>query len=345
MPARLSAVLCTRPTALTPKAPQCDRRHGWTARQDQEGHAGRHRGYQQRELLTTADWWGIVYASLGFSVIYAALDQGNRLDWFRSGLINGLLISGTILVVAFVIHELVHDRPWINLRFAARGNFPLLTCYIAVFRFVILSTSYIIPQYLATIQNYRAMETGSVLIWIALPQFLIAPIVATILRLVDARLPMAFGFALVGWACFMAGQLTHDWATDDFLPSQIIQAVGQSFALTSVVWFNLKHLQLKEVLTFGVVLQTARLLVYRISSIAASPSEAHRRSAIFQRSLVGLHGRIGHRIRQATRRQLHSSLVSRDLFGRACGTVFANWELRAWRALDGELPTSTSEEF
>ena len=70
---------------------------------------------------------------------------------------------------------------------------------------------------------------------------------------------MAFGFAMVGCACFMAGQLTQDWATDDFLPSQLLQAVGQSFALTSVVWFCLKHLELKEVLTFGAVLQTARL--------------------------------------------------------------------------------------
>jgi len=83
--------------------------------------------------------------------------------------------------------------------------------------------------------------------------------VATILRFVDPRVPMAFGFAMVGCACFMAGQLTQDWATDDFLPSQLLQALGQSFALTSVVWFALKHLELKEVLTFGAVLQTARL--------------------------------------------------------------------------------------
>ena len=254
-------------------------------------HFGMPRQLTNRDLLTTADWWGIAYASLGFSVLYAALDQGNRLDWFRSGLINGLLISGTILVVAFVIHELVRDRPWINLQFAARGNFPLLTCYIAFFRFVILSTSYIIPQYLATIQNYRAMETGSVLIWIALPQFLIAPIVATILRFVDARMPMAFGFALVGWACFTAGQLTHDWATDDFLPSQIIQAVGQSFALTSVVWFNLKHLQLKEVLTFGVVLQTARLFGGELGS-AFVQTFLRVREQIYS-NLVGLHVVIG----------------------------------------------------
>jgi len=185
----------------------------------------------KRELLKTADWPGILYASTGFSLIYAALDQGNRLDWLNSGLINALLLGGGLLLVAFVVHELTHDRPWVNLSFVIRGNFPLILLFITFFRFAILSTSYIIPQYLTTVQNYRAMEIGGVLIWIALPQFVLAPIVATILRFVDARVPMAFGFALVGAACFMAGELTHDWAGDDFLPSQIVQAVGQSFGL------------------------------------------------------------------------------------------------------------------
>ncbi|MGC1578157.1 MAG: hypothetical protein WA813_18910 [Beijerinckiaceae bacterium] len=171
------------------------------------------------------DWAGILYASLGFSLLYAALDQGNRLDWLNSGLINALLLGGTLLLIAFVVHELSHDRPWINLRFAASGNIPLLFLLITFFRFVILSTAYIIPQFLTSVQNYRAMEIGGVLMWIALPQFLLAPVVATLLRFVDARLPIAFGFALIGCACFMAGQLTQDWVGDDFLPSQIVQAV------------------------------------------------------------------------------------------------------------------------
>ena len=59
------------------------------------------------------------------------------------------------------------------------------------------------------------MEVGGVLIWIALPQFLLAPVVATLLRFVDARLTMALGFALIACACFMAAQITHDWAGDD----------------------------------------------------------------------------------------------------------------------------------
>jgi MFS transporter, DHA2 family, multidrug resistance protein len=244
-----------------------------------------------RALLKTADWWGILYASLGFSVLYAALDQGNRLDWLNSGIINGLLLGGAVLIVAFVVRELVHDRPWINLGFAVRGNFPLLMFFIVFFRFVILSTAYIIPQFLTTIQGYRALETGSVLLWIAMPQFLIAPIIATILRFVDARLPMAVGFALVGSACFMAGQLTHDWVSDDFLPSQIVQAVGQSFAVTSIIWFALKHLDPTQALTFGALLQTARLFGGQLGS-AFVQTFVRVREQIYS-NLLGLHVTLG----------------------------------------------------
>jgi MFS transporter, DHA2 family, multidrug resistance protein len=203
-----------------------------------------------RELLKNADWAGMLYASVGFSLLYAGLDQGNRLDWLNSGLINALLLGGILLLVVFVVHELTYKRPWINLRFAASGNMPLLLLFISFFRFIILSTSYIIPQYLITVQNYRAIEIGGVIKWVALPQFLATPLVATILRFVDARVMMALGFALVGCACFLAGQLTHDWVGGDFLPSQFLQAIGQSLGLTSLVWFALQHLEPSEIFTY-----------------------------------------------------------------------------------------------
>jgi MFS transporter, DHA2 family, multidrug resistance protein len=240
-----------------------------------------------RALLKTADWAGMLYASVGFSVLYAGLDQGNRLDWLNSGLITALLLGGTLLLVVFVIHEMTNERPWINLRFAARGNMPLLLLFIAFFRFVILSTSYIIPQYLTTVQNYRAIEIGGALKWVALPQFLSAPAVATILRYIDARLMMALGFTLVGGACFMAGRLTHDWVSEDFLPSQLLQALGQSFGLTSLVWFSLKHLEPSEIFTFGAILQTGRLFGAQLGS-AFIQTFVRVREQTYS-NLIGLH--------------------------------------------------------
>src|SRR5580698_2876255 len=40
------------------------------------------------------NWRGFLYASLGFSLLYTALDQGQRLDWLNSGVIVALLASG-----------------------------------------------------------------------------------------------------------------------------------------------------------------------------------------------------------------------------------------------------------
>jgi DHA2 family multidrug resistance protein len=250
-------------------------------------HFGMPRQPINRALLKTADWSGIVYAGVGFSLLYAALDQGNRLDWLNSGLICGLLLGGGLLLAAFVVQELTNRRPWVDLRFAASGNFPLLFLFISFFRFTILSTSFIIPQYLTTVQGYRAMEVGGVLVWIALPQFVLAPFTAWLLGFIDARLLTAVGFALIGFACFMAGQLTDQWIGDDFLPSQIVQAFGQSIGLTSLVWLNLQHLDPSQVLTFGAVLQTGRLFGAQIG--AAFVQTVIRVREQVHSNLIGLH--------------------------------------------------------
>jgi DHA2 family multidrug resistance protein len=71
---------------------------------------------------------------------------------------------------------------------------------------------------------------------------------------------LASGLCAVGVACAMAAGLTSEWATDDFLPSQVLQAFGQSAALIALILFAVRHLRPADALTFGVLLQTARLL-------------------------------------------------------------------------------------
>ena len=110
-------------------------------------------------------------------------------------------------------------------------------------------------------------------------------------RFVDARLMMALGFTLAGSACFMAGQLTHDWVSEDFLRSQLLQAVGQSFGLTSLVWFSLKHLEPSEIFTFGAVLQTGRLFGAQLGS-AFIQTFVRVREQTYS-NLIGLHVNAG----------------------------------------------------
>lgn len=233
------------------------------------------------------DWPGVTYCGVGLSLLYAGLDQGNRLDWNNNGLINGLLLAGGLITLVFVARELVTRQPFLNLRLLMRGNVPFLFMLIAGFRFIILSTAYIIPNYLQTVQNYRELQVGDVLLWIALPQLLIVLPLGWLLRRVDARPVLALGSALIGIACLMATNLTSQWATVDFLPSQVLQALGQSFALTAIVVMVIRSVNLADALTVGALLQMSRLFGGEIGT-AFMQTFVRVREQVHS-NLVGLH--------------------------------------------------------
>ena len=245
-----------------------------------------------REKINTAlmrdlDWPGIAYAMIGFGLLYAGLDQGNRLGWTNSGLIVGLLLSGGLITLAFIIRELVVPRPFLNLGKLLRGNLLLLMLLLAGFRFIILSTAYIIPTYLQTVQNFRELQVGSVLLWIALPQLAIALPLANMLRQVDGRIVLALGSALIGVACLIATDLTSQWATADFLPSQILQAIGQSFALTALLALMIRSINPADALAIGCLLQISRLFGGEIGTSFMQTFVRIREQ--IHSNLVGLH--------------------------------------------------------
>lgn len=243
-------------------------------------------------LARTGDWFGMASLSLGLAMAFAALDQGNRLDWLGSGLVAGLLAGGGLLVAAFFVHERLAAAPWINLGFAVGGPIPLLMLLVSLLRLAILSTALLLPQFLSTVQGYRALQTGPALLAIAAPQLIIAPLAGLLLRRVDARLPMAAGFALVGGACWLvAGHLTPDWVTADFLPSQAMQAVGQTLAMSSLVFFSVLNLKPADAMTFGALLQTARLFGGEIG-VAVMSTFLRVREQVAS-NLIGLHVQAG----------------------------------------------------
>lgn len=125
-----------------------------------------------KEGQAKPNWRGFLYASLGFSLLYVALDQGQRLDWLNSGIIVGLIISGVFLLVVTVIRWLRMPNPLINFSFIIRRNTLLLGGVLIFFRFIMLATVLIIPSYLGSVKGYLPLQTGPILLWVALPQCL-----------------------------------------------------------------------------------------------------------------------------------------------------------------------------
>jgi DHA2 family multidrug resistance protein len=235
-----------------------------------------------------SDRFALLAGGSGLALIYGALGQGNRLDWLNSGFEWGLLLAGSLVLLAFFVHEARTPNPLVNLKVVLDAPIPSLFVLVAFLRLTILATSYLIPLYLGSVRGYRDLEVGDTLVWIAIPQLLICPIAALILRRSDPRLLASIGFIFISVACLMvAYNLTPIWGSTQFLPSALMQAVGQSFALSGVIFFGVLHLKLKDALTFGAVLQTARLMGGEIGS-AFVTTLARVREQVAS-NLIGLH--------------------------------------------------------
>src|SRR6516162_2944815 len=174
---------------------------------------------------------GFLYASAGFALLFAALDQGQRLDWWRSGLFNGLFFTAVIFLLATLSRRLRSPNPLVDLPYLRQWNTVLLGVGLGFFRFFLLATIILIPQALA-IHGFEADRIGPAIIWTALPQFLIAFVAALILlHGVDSRLLMAAGFACIAAACILDAHYTFAWSAENFYRTELLMGVGQSFPI------------------------------------------------------------------------------------------------------------------
>ena len=205
--------------------------------------------------------FGPVSASVGLAMIYAALDQGNRLDWLSSGTVVGLFSAGGILVVASLVHLHFNSSQWFFIGKGLTWPLPLLLFLVVVLRLTLLSTSYLVPQFLVMVRGFRALEVGQALVWIAIPQLVTAPLAAFLLRSVDSRWVAMLGLLAIAVACgVVASGLTAAWGPREFLQTQLLQSFGQSMALSGIVFTAVLHMRPDIQLTFGGLLQTSRLL-------------------------------------------------------------------------------------
>ena len=219
-----------------------------------------------RVLLARTDWGAIVYAGAGFALIYAGLDQGNRLDWFNSGLVNGLLLGGLFLVAIFFVHEALTPTPLIHLPVLAGRNVWGPALLISLYGFGSTATGFVLPDYLTRVQGLRDIQIGDSLNWIALPQIVLVPLVAVLVRRIDARYLLVIGFATIAIGSWMCTQLTHDWAGGDFLPSQCVEAVGLAFAITALVTYAISFITPAQAAAIATTIQIARLMGAELGS-------------------------------------------------------------------------------
>jgi DHA2 family multidrug resistance protein len=213
-----------------------------------------------RELLRNADWGGMLLLGMSVSMIYAGLDQGNRLDWLGSGTVMALLVGGGLLFPIFVINEICVRQPWAHVSVLFNRNIGLSLCVILLYTLTSLSNSSLVPNFLGTVAGLRPEQSGA-LLWSfgALLMFPMVPLSIFLLRHFDARTVTIVGLSAFAAANLWGTQLTHDWAREDFIGIVMLQSIGQAFTLLPIIIIALSNSDPTRATAFAAYIQIMRL--------------------------------------------------------------------------------------
>jgi MFS transporter, DHA2 family, multidrug resistance protein len=213
-----------------------------------------------REVVRDADWGGMLLLGTGVSMVYAGLDQGNRLDWLESGTVAALLIGGGVLCVGFLVNEALVRRPWAHVSVLFSRNVGLSLVVILLYTLSSLSNSSLVPNFLGTVVGLRPEQTGELLVSCgALPMFAMVPLSIFLLRHFDPRGVLVVGLSAFAVANLLGTQLTHDWARGDFVAIVILQSIGQAFTLLPLLIIALSNSDFTRATAFAAYVQVMRL--------------------------------------------------------------------------------------
>jgi MFS transporter, DHA2 family, multidrug resistance protein len=213
-----------------------------------------------RKLLRDADWGGMLLLGTSVSMIYAGLDQGNRLDWLGSGTVVALLAGGAVLFIGFLINEALAKEPWAHVNVLFSRNVGLALFGILLYTSTSLSNSSLVPNFLATVGDLRPEQTGTLLLaYGALPMVVLVPLSIWLLRHFDPRTVVVLGFSAFAAASLLGTQLTHDWARGDFVTIVLLLSIGQALTLLPIIIVLLSNSDPTRATALAAYIQIARL--------------------------------------------------------------------------------------
>jgi DHA2 family multidrug resistance protein len=283
---------------------------------------------------------GFLYWSAGLAMLYAAIDQGERLDWWRSGLFNALFFGGAFLVVCAIVRRLRIPNPLLAVPYLRQRNTILLGIGLFLFRFCLVSTIILIPQSLA-VQGFVADQIGPAIIWTALPLLLIAFVAGLLLAdKADSRFLMASGFVCMAFACYLNADLTSAWSASNYYRTELLMGLGQAFAFIGLVGtiilqgiFSGGLSKPQWILTFSAFFHTVRLFGGNLGAVFMGHFVAQREK--LHSNLLGLHVQRGNWITETNIHQLTTGLFSKSsgvvaATGRAVGVISGRVRLQAY---------------
>jgi DHA2 family multidrug resistance protein len=193
------------------------------------------------------DGIGLGLLGVWLGCLQIILDKGQEDDWFGATWIR---LAAAMLVtsfVAFIIRELRHKQPLVDLRIFRHRNFTIGCLLIGLFGAGIYGLVTLLPLFYQELMGYTAFAAG----WAVSPRGIGAicamPVIGYLTSKIDNRWLIAFGFSLFGAASLWFGEVNLSIGQWTFLWAILISGFGSGCVFVPLSTTTMAFLKNEEI--------------------------------------------------------------------------------------------------
>ncbi|WP_395665308.1 DHA2 family efflux MFS transporter permease subunit [Methylocella sp.] len=180
------------------------------------------------------DLIGLSLITLGLGCMQIMLDRGEDDDWFESGFIRLMAVVAAAGIVGAILWLRTAKNPIVNLEVFRDRNFATGCVCIAAVGGVLYAGAVVIPQFAQSVIHYTATWSGLILSPGGVAIIVLIPFVGIIMRHVQTRFVIAFGFALMGGAFLYSSRLSPQIDFGTLVVMRALQTAGLAFLFVPI---------------------------------------------------------------------------------------------------------------
>ena len=167
------------------------------------------------------------------SILYV-LGEGSSIDWGK--IQNPMLMTlGCLSLVLFVVNELTHSNPLLNLRVLKSFDFSISLVISSVLTLALMGSSYILPLFLQNIRGYTAIQTGLIMLPSALVIGVLMPISGNLFDKIGAKPLVIPGIIILGISSYkLAGAINMNSSQSYIILITCIRSIGLGLAMMPI---------------------------------------------------------------------------------------------------------------
>jgi EmrB/QacA subfamily drug resistance transporter len=186
-----------------------------------------------RKPLHGFDLIGFLSSSVGLVSILYVLGEGSTIDW--GDIKNPLLIIlGVFSLILFVMNELTHPTPLLDLRVFKIPDFTISQIVTCMTTLAMMGGVYVLPIFLQNIRGYSAMQTGLILFPSAIASGIMMPISGALFDRYGVK-PVAIpGLIILAISSYQLSFLSMDTAKTTVTWIATLRGIGMGLAMMPI---------------------------------------------------------------------------------------------------------------